>query len=220
MNALSSGQDCFFAEEPWQSVIVHNTGTPTRTVPDTVTNSDNVEIGDHYFLLMVSLPCILRQGYALSEANVRGEPIDIPRALALAESAQQLHAKFLDWYPRLLTIAPAPKEIASEDPASNFPLVFQYDSPWMGSLYMGYWASMLILQETLIQCRYPSDYAKTNKEFALNILRSVESVDQGVMGAYRCGYGVKIAFEFADEKQKAWLRYGWEGWKRSMLQQV
>lgn len=205
MNALFSGQDCFLAKEPWQAVIVHDRNIPTRTSAGEIMNPGNLEVGDRYFQLLAMVPGILRQGYALREANNRGEPIDIAQAVLLAETAQRVHAGFLEWHPRLLTIAPTPREILSEDSASIFPLVLKHDSVWMGALHMGYWASMLILQETLVQCRFPVDYADCNKEFALNILRSVETVGQGLMGGYRCGYSIRIAFEFVDDKQKAWL---------------
>ncbi|KAK9779624.1 hypothetical protein SCAR479_03690 [Seiridium cardinale] len=205
MNALFSGEDCFLADEPWQSVMRHKPGVPTNTIVGKIISPDGLDVGDRYFQLLARLPGILRHGYALREANARQEPIDIQKALLLAESTQQVHTGFLEWYPRLLSIEPEPTEIPSKDPASIFPHVLHYGSPWMGALYMGYWASMLILQEILIQCRYPVDFRETNSDLAQNILKSIENVGHGVMGAFRCGYSLRIAFEFVDDRQKAWI---------------
>ncbi|KAK9417995.1 hypothetical protein SUNI508_08424 [Seiridium unicorne] len=173
--------------------------------PIIIISPDRLDVDHRYLQLLARLPGILRHGYALREANARQEPIDIQKALLLAESTQQVHAGFLEWYPRLLSIEPEPTEIPSKDPASIFPHVLHYESPWIGALYMGYWASILILQEILIQCRYPVDLKETNSDLARNILKSIENVGHGVMGAFRCGYGLRIAFEFVDDRQKVWI---------------
>ncbi|KAH8194707.1 hypothetical protein TruAng_011119 [Truncatella angustata] len=165
---------------------------------------DSLDVIDRYFQLLAKLPGIVRHAYVLREANNRGLPVDIQKALLLADVANQVHASFLEWHPGLLELEPAPKQVQTKDQISIFPTVFQFENPWMGAVHMGYWASMVILQETLIQCRYPGDYPQ--REFAINILRSIENVGQGLMGAYRCGYSIRIAFEFVNERERDWLK--------------
>ncbi|KAI1866998.1 hypothetical protein JX265_007574 [Neoarthrinium moseri] len=205
MNALFLGQDCFLAERPWQAVIVHKPKVSSRTIGGSTFARDSLSIVDRYFQLLAKLPSILRHGYALREARQCGMPIDVTRAILLAQRAEEIHSDFLAWYPTMLAMNPVPIEVPSTDPSSIFPTVLQFTHPWFGSLHMGYWASMLILQETLNVCGYHINYTESNRILMLNILRSIETVSKGFMGAYRCGYSIRIAVEFADDTQKAWI---------------
>ncbi|KAI0128817.1 C6 zinc finger domain protein [Xylariales sp. AK1849] len=204
MNCLFAGQDCFLAEAPWQSVIQHD-GAPSSTIAGTV-YQDSLTHVDRYFQLLAKLPSILRHAYALREANKSGDPVDVAKVLLLMQATEKVHSAFAEFYPAMLPANPTPKEVPTKDPQSMFPTVLEFKNPWAGAIHMGYWASMLILQESLNQCYYPIDYTESNRMFMLNILRSVETVSEGIMGPYRCGYGIRIAYEFADEEQKAWIR--------------
>jgi hypothetical protein len=136
MNALFSGEDCFLAKEQWQTVMRHNPVMPTRTISGTIMDPENLDAGDRYFQLLALLPALLRRGYALRAANIRGEHVDPRRVIRLADAAQQVHVKFSEWHPQLLRMEPFPKEVASQDPISIFPFVFRYQrSPWLGSLH-------------------------------------------------------------------------------------
>lgn len=71
---------------------------------------------------------------------------------------------------------------------------------------MGYWASMLILQETLAQCGAPvADSDAVQRDLVSKILRSVESISRGTMGPYRVGYSLRIAYEFASAEAQVWI---------------
>lgn len=203
MNSLFGGHECFLAEPAWQRVIQHH-GASSSTLGHAI-YEDSVHIVDKYFQLLSRLPTILHRGYVLRETNKHGLPVNIADVMLLTKDAEQLHSEFSAWYPTLLPISPLPTEIPTKDPFSIYPTVLEYQSPWMGSLHMGYWAPMLILQECLNQCLYPVDYTESNQLFTLNILRSVETVGSGMMGGYRCGFSVRIAYEFADERAKGWL---------------
>lgn len=73
-------------------------------------------------------------------------------------------------------------------------------------MFMAYWASMLILQELLLQCQWPHDFENSQKELVQNILRSVESVGKGPLGPYRLGYSLRIAYELASIDMQLWIR--------------
>jgi hypothetical protein len=196
---------------------------------------DRHDFVEDYFQLLARLPAVLRSGYMLREANRAGIPVDPTTVSLLSIAAERLRAEFMAWYPSLLPLNPSPIEVPSKHPSPIFETVLKYKSPWMGSLHstyyitsaaqcialstliepcqdktdsstVSYWASMIILQECLNQCGYATNFAESNVEFAQNIFRSLETVGQGLMGPYRCGYALRIAFEVADEPTQAWLK--------------
>lgn len=237
MNSLFAGQDCFLAQSPWQSVMTNLPAPPERqgiisnshrTVSDTVLRDEGQGVVDAYFQLLAHLPTLMRYAYVLREARRRGEAsLVMPAAvvLRLAAGAEQVRAGFAAWHPEMLRVCPPPEEAPTADPSGSvFPTILVYESPWMGSMHMGYWASMLIVQECLHQFWFhyyahhhrdhdrdqaasPTaaddagdaavvpDFAAENARLARDILRSVECVGAGVMGAYRCGYGLRVAAE-------------------------
>jgi hypothetical protein len=211
MNSLFSGEDCFLAEPAWQSVT-QDYRTSRNNIDD---NALGVGTLIHYFQLLSRLPSVFHRAYDLREANRRGAQVDKAKVFLLQEAAEQLHTDFMAWYPTLLPTHPAPKEVPTKDPLSIYPTVLEYTGPWVGSVHMGYWASMLILQECLNQCHYHVDYTISNQLLALNILRSVETTGSGIMGGYRCGYAVRIADEFVDEETRGWLRMWLDRFEKS-----
>lgn len=73
---------------------------------------------------------------------------------ALARRAANCLKLFRIWYKEFKTLPGMPKDALSRGPGSPF-LVVLHEIPWVGSMHMGYWASMLILQEALVQCQWP-----------------------------------------------------------------
>lgn len=204
MNALFTGKDCFLAEPQWKGVARHCAATDAP-IQNTIYN-DNVVIVDDYFELLAKLPTILRHGYPLRDLNQRGIKVDVAKVLLLVSLTEKVRNEFETWFSTIQTVNPPPVEVPTKDPESIYPMVLEYTNPWIGSLYMGYWSSMLILQETLIQCQYPVDYAESNQLFMLNVMRSIETVGEGIMGPYRCGYPLRVAYEFSDPGTQAWCR--------------
>ncbi|KAH8673834.1 hypothetical protein BX600DRAFT_509065 [Xylariales sp. PMI_506] len=203
MNDLFSTRDCFLAEPQWQAIMVHNSAS--TTVASSFGN-DMTFLFDRYLQLLAKVPSILRYGYHLRELNARGEPLDIPMAMRLSRAAEKVHQEFLTFYSEGLANKLEPMEVPTEDPGSIFPMVLKFENTWVGSLFMGYWASVLILQECLQQTHYRVDFTKSNQLYTENILRSVETVGDGLMGPLRCGYGIRIAYEFADPDTQGWIR--------------
>lgn len=72
---------------------------------------------------------------------------------------------------------------------------------------MSFWATLLVLQECLVQCDInATEYRANNNRLAGDILRSVECVGRGVLGGYRVGYPVRIAWEFVDGSTREWIK--------------
>ncbi|KAH8880719.1 C6 zinc finger domain protein [Thozetella sp. PMI_491] len=199
MDCLFNLKDCFLARPSWQRVLLGNEGHHMPIVPELT------QLVDLYFVSLAKVPSILKYAWVMRDAMRHGLPVDTSRVPALIQQAVKLRDDLLVWYQLFSSMAPGPVDIPSKDPGTIFEHVLEYQSPWHGSLYMGYWATLSIVQGCLTICGFPVDYAENNKELARNILRSVETVSAGVMGPYRVGYPVRIAYEFAELREQLWL---------------
>lgn len=199
-----TGQACFLSRPEWKPIIrdrgrhlIHPPQFPDRTI----------HIVDGFFERLAELPAVLAPAYVLRESRTMGtvqQPE--PQAIAaLAQLAMQCRRLFHAWYEEFKTLSVTPEEVPSKDPDSPFPVVLQHRVAWAGSMHMGYWASILILQEALVQCQWPEDFGASRTELVQNILRSLESVGAGTMGPYRVGFSVRIAYEFASAEHQHWI---------------
>lgn len=201
MNSLFSLQDCFLARKSWQKVLL-DVG---MYGPENALRRETEAIYGVYLANLAKVPHILRRGLALREAKKHNMPIDVDQVLEFLPKVEKLRVVFETWFKRFEKLNLGPTEAASKDPGSIYETVLYYKDVWAGGLYMGYWATMLILQESLNQCHYTVDYTISNREFMRNILRSVECVGADLLGPYRVGYSMRIAYEFADVQTQTWI---------------
>ncbi|CAM1505403.1 Fc.00g110400.m01.CDS01 [Cosmosporella sp. VM-42] len=208
--------DCFLSRPQWKRVM-HDGGRHLIHPPDVP--DDTIRMVDGFFDNLADIPEVLKWGYRLREANKAGIPVEPARASALAHLAAENHARFTKWYDDEFTqgqLLVLPTEIPSANPtASLYATVLDHPQPWTGSMHLAYWASMLILQETLTQCAWPENFDESQRDFVQNILRSVETVGRGTMGPYRVGYSLRIAYEFASADAQEWIRGLLDGYSKS-----
>lgn len=215
MNDFFSGQDCFLARRSWQSLLtppplVDHSSTVQPSALNTTGNISPTEmyaISDHYYLHLARLPGILARGLALREARKHGLAIDAAEVTVLTRRAEKLRSQFAALFARYVALAPGPVEVPSRDPGSIYDTVLSFENPWHGGFFMSFCASLLILQECLAQCRWGPDYRELSQEYARNIYRSVESVGEGLMGPFRVGYSLRVAYEFADVRTQTWIAF-------------
>lgn len=196
---------CFLSRPEWKAVIrdggrhlIHPVEHPFHTI----------HIIDEFFERLAEMPSILAPTYVLRESKTMGtfkQPDDVKIA-ALALRSIECRRLFNHWHEKFTSIASLPYEIPSQDPDSPFDFVLQFKASWIGSMYIGYWACLLILQEALIQCEWPEDVEESRGELVSNILRSIETVGAGTMGPYRVGFGLRIAYEVASAESQQWVR--------------
>ena len=206
---------CFLAEPKWRDVL--NDGGRYLVYPPHVP-PEAILVVDEYFHHLADIPEVLIKGFTLREKMENGGEIDWKGVGAIIELASRRREAFKLWRERCIKEIPlsVPEETISEDPESPHLFVYKYESPWYGSLGMSYWASMLILQETLIQCQVRvEELREDQKELVLNILRSIEDVGKGTLGPQRVGYPVRIAYEFAEVKSQEWIRKVLDGFKKT-----
>lgn len=170
--------------------------------------TSHIRVGDGFLSNLAQLSPVLHSGYLLREAHKAGISVESDKVSALSHLAAVNHARWTQWYDDFTALDfPPPIEVMPTDPeASLFQTVLVFQSPAAGSLLMGYWASMLVLEETLVQCGTPrADSHSTTRYFVEQILRSLESVGQGTMGPYRVGFAVRIVYEFATAEEQRWI---------------
>ncbi|KAI8677234.1 hypothetical protein LRP88_09737 [Fusarium phalaenopsidis] len=201
------GKDQFFLLRPaWHQVmfdrgrhLIHPAEIPDETI----------RVADAFFTNLVQVSPVLRWGYLVREANKAGISVEPSQLSSLAHLAAANHASFSQWYDEFAALPiPQPIEAAPIDPASSlYETVLVYEHQSAGAMHMGYWASMLILQETLAQCGMPVPNSEASqRDLVEKILRSVESVGQGTMGPYRVGFSIRIAYEFSSAEEQRWIR--------------
>lgn len=210
--------------------------TPSDWTVASTIYKDQVDLVDDYMQLLARIPSAVRHLSMLRAANQGAAQAALGMAAEVAGIRQamlDIRDAFAAWYQRLLPASPAPEEVPTQDPASIYATVLRYESPWKGALHMGYWASLCIVHATLMECRQASSPSPNHNHhdnerdeddddddksydgkgtaavfetLADRILRSVETVGEAMMGPYRCGYSIRIAYEVVDERTQAWIR--------------
>ncbi|RKU40057.1 hypothetical protein DL546_000116 [Coniochaeta pulveracea] len=204
MNSIFSGVPCFLAGKPWQTLLQANI-TDTKH-PDAAIAALHT-IHDQYLLLLTHLPDIIHRGYSLRALKHQSLPITPSQVSILVQRGTRLHSQITALFTRFNTLSPPPLEIPSLRPDPIYHTILWYNNPWHGALRMSFWATLLALQESLVQCNHNAvEYSQGNTQLAGDILRSVECVGTGVMGGYRVGYPVRIAWEVVDERTRGWIK--------------
>ena len=162
-------------------------------------------IDDFYFHL-AKVPEILSKGFHLREMNSQGKHASQAHIDALARKAAKTRHQFLAWFEDVKAFPVMPKEVLSQDPEPLYATVFEFKNAWVGCLMMGYWATLLILEETLMQCKCKEDFRESEEENCQNILKSLEQVGEGTLGPFRIGYSIRIAYDFANAESQLWIR--------------
>lgn len=165
---------------------------------------------DAYFVILARIPSVVAAGYNMREWRNHGIKPSPAQATQVERETSELRMEFLDWYKSAVNedAMSLPIEMPSEDPTSPFPTVLGFSNPWVGSLCVHYWATMLVLQECLDQCQIDEGkrlYTEDNQELSICILRSLEYVGQGLMGPYRVGYSLRIVYDFLESPLREWL---------------
>ncbi|KAK5990029.1 hypothetical protein PT974_08292 [Cladobotryum mycophilum] len=200
-----TSDSCFLSRPEWTPVL-RDGGRHIFYPPDVP--DQTITIMDGFFERLAELPEVLWWGYPIREAHLACRAVSPKRVEHAMQLASKCHKRFSRWYEgfKSLGVLATFVQVPSKDPDSMYEWVFDHKVPWLGSMLMSYWASMLILQELLTRCNWPEDFEESQRELVQNILRSVESVGQGVLGPYRVGYSLRIAYEFASSEAQQWIR--------------
>jgi hypothetical protein len=176
-DCLWEQRDCFLAQKPWEEACDPSTLVITGTEPTLI-----MAIAE-YRRILVQLTVILRRTFHIIDAMQLGEPVDPKLVAAQYWRSSRLKARIHKWFPEIRKHWEPPVEKLSEDPHTLWHVVLWWDNKWHGSMSMGAWAALMIVQETLKVCSGgKEDYTERNKEITSDILRSVECVASGLTG--------------------------------------
>ncbi|CAI6096108.1 unnamed protein product [Clonostachys chloroleuca] len=209
MNSIFSGEDCFLVQDKWQDVMTDGSADSGRGMLIDALTARRSKVADQYFALLAKIPSVLRRAYPLREARKKGLAVDNTTVERLSRYATGLCRDYLAFEKDMRQIVADPIDVPSQDPRSPFATVFWYENPWVGALHIGYWASMLIVQECLLHCNMASldgiRFTDSIPDMASKILRSFENVGGGIMGGYRVGYAMRVVYEFVDLPTQLWI---------------
>lgn len=167
-----------------------------------------INIVDSYFEQLVDLLEIIKAKHNIrstEDADCKGlaKSADIA---ALRQQAIELHYKFSAWHTELTELGLKPEEVPSQSFNSPFSTILWYKSPAVGAMFMGYWASLLIVQEALNYCQDSTWQTDREEQLVQNIVQSVECVGQDEVGLLRILFAIHIAYEFADRRLQLWIQ--------------
>jgi hypothetical protein len=196
MGSLFRGEDCFLDTEEWHGVAAEH-----RAINISPSLS---QLFDEFSRYLSAIPGLVWRGYAVSRLSVA-------QVSSLVQRILYLRNQFQDWFDRLTTFLPLPTQVPSSFKDGLFPIVYHYSSVTAAVVFVSYYASMIVLYEVLKACHYDADYHAETVELRDKICMSIEYVYKaGVMGVYRLGYAIRIAFEVASPEMRVWIK-GWLG---------
>lgn len=224
IQCLFTRMDCFLDKPKWQklsaslSAEAFEEGRKGTTKAVGVLTKYWATHHDRYWILLAKVPPVTRAAHRVREDRKHGIAPDPARLDRLAQQAGRLRSEYREWHEAALSAGSIsqPAEVLSQDPGSPFVRVIRFTNPWVGSVHLGYWGTMLILQEALNLCQVGRErpYDESNRELALNILRSLEHVASGLQGPYRVAYSLRIAYEFVDPALQRWVDSALEKYSR------
>lgn len=108
---------------------------------------------DAYFVILARIPGVVAAGYNMREWRGHGIKPSPAQATQVQQETSELRSEYLAWNKDAIQdgAISLPVEVPSKDPTSPFATVFRFANPWVGSLCVHYWATMLVLQECLDQ---------------------------------------------------------------------
>lgn len=198
MHAFFTGDDCFLARKEW------------RNVWDTGARTPYEKLVEEFWYYLALCPRVLKHARALRKKNHSPQGATQEEIDAVIRQTSELRDRLIRWFTTTTRYIPLPTEVPSEDPSFPTPTMYLFVSEWAGTLFIGYWSSLLLLQHVLAEWQ-ETDFPETDEQLLENIFKSFEHTGKGFMGPYRVGYAVCMASEFADAERKVWIhQYLWE----------
>lgn len=194
---------CFLSRKEWHHVMKDR---GRRLIHPPTISDESIEAVDEYNVQLAYVPEVVRLGYPALLAARSGMPADPVYIAAARPIAVRCHAHMKAWNEKYKHVFPPVEEVPSEDPDSLYATVIKYPVGWAGTMQISYWATMVLLQGMLGVLQHEHSYEKEQQEYVRGILRSVEHLGQGPLGAYRVGYSVRVAYEVASADAQAWIR--------------
>ncbi|KAL3490436.1 hypothetical protein BJX62DRAFT_225863 [Aspergillus germanicus] len=197
MYSLFGGTECIFASDEWHSVMKQQ-GNPGLSF----------ELGnlvEEFFTYFTLSPSLVHKLYSLKEADFTN-PATLAKLAELLKEALEFREKLVLWYDKFCHATPAPYEVLSFTGDTVYPIVLWYSDVNSATIYCSYYSYMVLIHEILRTCGYPGEHGAMVAHFRDQICKSVEYTAQGLLGPYRMGFALRVAWEVADAVTKQWIR--------------
>jgi hypothetical protein len=193
---MFSGEGCFLASDDWHEKMRQQFTTDLPT--------DLHHSIESFFAYFTYAPSLVHKLYALRHLDgTSSEALNI--ISEVLSKALEMQTALGIWYEEYSQIAPPPVESLSSTCDDLYPIVLEYTDVNQATIYCGYYSYMVIIHEILKTCGYPGDHAMMVVYFRDQICKSVEYNSVGVMGPYRMGFPLRVAFEIADPITRSWI---------------
>ncbi|KAJ5406676.1 hypothetical protein N7465_007960 [Penicillium sp. CMV-2018d] len=196
MHSMFSGEECFLASDEWHDKMRQQY---TSDLPPEVHNS--IEL---FFAYFTYAPSLVHKLYGLR--NVVATSAEALQTISeIRSKALEMQINLAIWYEQFSQIVPPPTETISSTGDELYPINLTYADVSYATIYCGYYSYMAIIHEILKNCGYPGEHEAMVAYFRDQICKSVEYNSVGVMGPYRMGFPLRVAFEIADPVTRSWI---------------
>jgi hypothetical protein len=196
MHSVFSGEKCFLASSDWHTVM--------RQQFDFTLAAELYVLVEDLFGFYTAIPSLLHQLYGFKKEASEGATTR-SRASELLTQALDIQDKLAAWYEKLIHAVPPPTESLSSMRDTLYPIVYSFSDVDTATIFSAYYSYMAIIHAALRLCQYPGDHAAMVAYFRDQICKSVEYNARGLLGPYRLGFPLRVAYEFADPVTKVWV---------------
>ncbi|KAL3462294.1 hypothetical protein BJX64DRAFT_140758 [Aspergillus heterothallicus] len=197
MYSLFGGVDCILATDEWHNVMKQQCN------PGLSFQFDNLV--EEFFTYFTQSPSLVHKLYSLKEADFTNTTT-LLRLSEMLKETLEVQEKLALWYNRFCQTTPAPNEVPSSTADTLYPVVLYYSDVNSATIYCSYYSYMVLVHEILKTCGYPGEHEAMVTYFRDKICKSVEYTAQGLLGPYRMGFALRVAWEVADAVTKEWIR--------------
>lgn len=193
---MFSGEECFLVSEEWHHMMQQQY---TPDMPIDLHNSI-----EQFFAFFTYAPSLVHKFYSLKEVDLSTSEAQQTISATLAQ-ALDMQSKLAIWYEQYSQIAPPPVEIPSSTEDELFPAILVYEEMIHATIYCGYFSYMAIIHEVLKTFGYPGPHGSMVVYFCDQICKSVEYSGVGVLGPFRLGFPLRVAYEVSGPLTRSWI---------------
>lgn len=198
MEALFSGKACFLDSDEWRHIAL-------QRPLDTFT-AQFYEKTAKLSQCMAACPWLVTKTYSIMAADPSDASTQA-RVAALTHGALEVYGHLQQWYEDFIAFAPLPEEVLSSEGDELYPIVYHYRNPTTATVFCGHYARTIILNRILVECHHPTGDSREISSTIDKICKSVEYISKsGILGPYRIGFSVRVAFEVGTVTSKLWIR--------------
>lgn len=196
MHSMFSGEECFLASDEW-----HDKMRQQYTSDLSPEVHSSIEL---FFAYFTYAPSLVHKLYGLRNVDATGTEA-LQTISEVQSKALEMQINLVIWYEQFSQIVPPPTETISSTGDELYPIILTYTDVSYATIYCSYYSYMVLIHEILRTCGYPGEHEAMVTYFRDQICKSVEYNSVGVMGPYRMGFPLRVAFEIADPVTRSWI---------------